>query len=366
MKIAMIGLRGLGDGLGEIEKAVREISLRMVNAGHEVTCYCESSYSQEDSYEGVKLINVGTCKGKHLETFVYTVKSILHASKQDYDVIHVHALASSCLAWVPKIIYKKRVVITVHGLDWQRAKWGFLARQILKFGEWASAKFANVTLCVSRALSVYYKMRYAEAKVVYIPNGCNIPEGPYEPYTDLAPKSYFLYLGRLVPDKGIHYLIEAFKNITTDKSLVIAGPDSDGEYAAQLKQMAEGRDDISFTGPVYNEEKVRLLSNALLFILPSEIEGLPIVLLEAASYGVCTAVSEISTSEEVLDNKMINCGYHFIMGDIGQISTVLVEASKSALMTNALGLKLKEQVKELYNWDKISQETIDAYEQAIV
>ena len=145
MKIAMIGLRGLGDGLGGVEKAVREISTRMVEEGHDVYCYCKSNYSKENNFKGVNLININTWKGKHLETIIYSLRAIIHASKQDYDVIHIHALATSCLGWIPKFLYKKKVVITVHGLDWQRAKWGFAARQILKFGEWASVKSVSYT-----------------------------------------------------------------------------------------------------------------------------------------------------------------------------------------------------------------------------
>ena len=364
MKIAMIGLRGLGDGLGGIEKAVREISIRMAKDGHEVFCYCKANYSQDSEYEGVNLINVDTWKGKHLETMIYSLKAILHASKQDYDIIHIHALATSCLAWIPKFIFKKKVVITVHGLDWQRAKWGFAARQILKFGEWASVKFADLTLCVSKSLSMYYKMKYNKDNVAYIPNGCDVDNDEHLPLEGFEAKSYFLYLGRLVPEKGVHRLIEAYKDLKTDRKLVIAGPDSDPVYAKTLRELADGNKNIIFTGPVYNDNKVRLLANAYMFVLPSEIEGLPIALLEAASYGVCTAVSKIPTCEEIIDNYEIPCGFTFNFSKVNEIKTVLSLSEKSTSLVSALGAKLKKQIKSQYNWNEISKQSISAYQNA--
>lgn len=364
MKIAMIGLRGLGDGLGGIEKAVREISLRMAADGHDVTCYCKSPYSKENEYQGVKLVNIKTRKGKYLETLLYSIKAILHACRSDYDIIHIHALASSCLAWIPKFIYRKKVVITVHGLDWQRAKWGFLARQILKLGEWASVKFSDVTLCVSKSLTMYYRMKYCNETVKYIPNGCDISYEKYFPLNGFETGSYFLFMGRLVPEKGVHKLIQAYQLAETDKKLVIAGPSFDKKYEKQLKELAGDNANIHFIGTVKGKEKIQLLSNAYLFLLPSDIEGLPIALLEAASYGVCTAVSSIPTCEEVIDHHLISCGFQFSPDSVSELSSVLSCASKTPTLVKTIGQKLKEQVIENYDWEKISKESIEAYKLA--
>ncbi|MCM8533476.1 MAG: glycosyltransferase family 4 protein [Lentisphaeraceae bacterium] len=361
MKIAMIGLRGLDDGLGGVEKAVREVSLRMANNGHDVTCYCKDLYSKKKSHENVNLINIKTWHGKYLETLIYSLRAILHASKGNYDIIHIHALASSCLAWIPKFIFKKKVVITVHGLDWQRAKWGLIARQVLKLGELCSVKFADVTLCVSKSLCMYYRMKYSKSTVKYIPNGCDIDSNVYAPHKDFQKDSYFLFMGRLVQEKGIHNLISAFNQIETDKSLVIAGPAFDKKYETELHELANGNPKIHFIGSVKGDEKLQLLSNAFLFVLPSEIEGLPIALLEAASYGVCTAVSDIPTCEEVVDSPSLPYGYKFSLNDPNELKVVLKSASDSDCIVKALGTKLKTQVKENYNWDLISRESIEAY-----
>lgn len=361
----MIGLRGLEDGLGGVEKAVREISLRMTKEGHKVTCYCKDLYSEQDSYDGIKIINIKTWHGKYLETLFYSLKAIVHACRSDYDIIHIHALASSCLAWIPKYIFKKKVIITVHGLDWQRAKWGLIARQILKLGEWGSVKFANVTLCVSKSLSMYYRMKYSKSTVRYIPNGCDMDSQTYQPLEGFKKDSYFLFLGRLVPEKGAHNLIKAYNQIKTDKQLIIAGPVFNKKYEKQLHELAKGNPNIHFTGSVKGEQKLRLLSNAFLFVLPSEIEGLPIALLEAASYGVCTAVSSIPTCEEVIDNSYLPFGYKFSLDDPNELKTVLKSASECLPIVKALGKKLKTQVRENYNWDHISQESIEAYKLAV-
>ena len=365
MKIAMIGLRGLGDGLGGIEKAVREISTRMIKDGHDVTCYCKHKYSKSTDFEGVKLVNIKTATGKYLETLIYSIRAIISASKQDYDIIHIHALASSCLAWIPKFIYKKNVVITVHGLDWQRAKWGFIATQILKFGEWASVMFATSTVCVSKSLTMYYKMKYNGASINYIPNGCDFGNSYHPEAEGFKSKNYYLYLGRLVPEKGAHRLIEAYKEIETDKKLVIAGPDSDSAYAKKLRLLADGNPNIVFTGAVYDDYKVRLLSNAFMFILPSDIEGLPIAVLEAASYGVCTAVSKIPTCDEILENKTIPCGFQFNPRSIIELKTILGISDKSEKLVENLGKKLKAQVQYEYNWDVISRQSLKTYEHTL-
>ncbi|NQZ56726.1 MAG: glycosyltransferase family 4 protein, partial [Lentisphaeraceae bacterium] len=312
----------------------------------------------------VKLINVKTLKGKHTETIFYSLQAMVHASRRDFDVIHIHALATACLGWIPKFLFGKKVVISVHGLDWQRAKWGLAARLVLKFGEWASVNFSNLTVCVSKSLTTYYQMRYSSHKVTYIPNGCDLsdPQIKYCLFPQLPSKSYFLYLGRLVPEKGVHTLIESYLKIKTNKKLVIAGPDSDQKYARKLRALAAGNENIIFTGAVRDHKKTSLLANAFLFVLPSDIEGLPIALLEAASYAVCTAVSNIPACEEVIDNQQLPCGFSFTPGNVDELQSVLQLSDQSNELVKALGEKLQCQVQEEYNWDRISVESVMAYE----
>src|SRR5262249_30336241 len=154
------GLRGIEDGLGGVEKVVREVSVRLAAKGASVTCFCRSRYNKRAEFQGVKLVNTRTIYTKHMETAFYALGSMLKAARGDFDVIHIHALASSSLAWIPKWFSKKKVVVTVHGLDWQRAKWGFLARKVLQASEGCAVRFADLTVCVSLSLQIYFRMRY--------------------------------------------------------------------------------------------------------------------------------------------------------------------------------------------------------------
>ena len=216
MKVAMVGLRGLGDGLGGVEKVVREVSTRLVQDGVDVTCYCRSRFNSDSEYQGVNLINIPTLAGKHSETAVYAVGAMMQAAKGDYDIIHVHALASSLMAWIPKWFSSKKVVISIHGLDWQRAKWGYLTSKILKAGEWSAVHYSHHNVCVSLSLQTYFRMRYLNHPFSYIPNGCDFIDEHSHGYTvpcyqDHQKDSYILFMGRIVPENGVHRLIEAFQ-----------------------------------------------------------------------------------------------------------------------------------------------------------
>ena len=369
MKVAMIGLRGLGDGLGGVEKAVKEVSTRLVKQGVDVTCYCRPKYNDAEEYEGVKLVNTKTVYSKHGETAFYALGSMLKASKEDYDVIHIHAMASSLLAWIPKLMSKHnpKIVVTIHGLDWQRAKWGFVARNILKAAEKMALRCSNGIICVSLSLLGYFQMRYLDGTFHYVPNGCDSPDSKdLSELDDFKKDDYFLYLGRLVPEKGCDRLIEAFKALKTKKKLVIAGPESHSpEFNKKLKQLADGDDRIHFTGPVYGDEKNRLMANAFLFILPSEIEGLPIAVLEACSYKTCPAVSSIPTAIEVLGNTQMARGFTFQARSVRQLTTVMETAEEAPEIVEVLAEEAQNYVSANYNWDHVARQTHNVYKSVI-
>jgi len=363
MKIAMIGMRGTQDGLGGVEKAVREISVRLVKQGVDVTCFCRPKYNDMTEYKGIKLINTATLYSKHMETALYVIGAMLKAMRGDYDVIHIHAMATSTLAWIPHLFSNKKVVVTIHGLDWQRAKWGFIARSILKFGELSAVKNATHIICVSLSLHTYFKMRYINSEFSYIPNGCDNVDGTPPAPEDIKSKKYFLYMGRLVPEKGVHKLIEAFKQVDTDMELIIAGPESHSEdYTRQLHEQSEGDDRIRFIGSISGERKETVLAHAFMFILPSDIEGLPIALLEAASYGVCPVITSIPTALEVLGEHDLARGFVFDPHCTNELVTILETALAAPELVTALGDVARTNVLANYNWDTISKMTRSVYE----
>ncbi len=361
MKIAMVGLRGLADGLGGVEKVVRELSTRLVEQGADVTCYCKARYSSEVEHKGVKLINLPTIYSKHLETAIYAFLATFRAARSDCDIVHIHALASAIFAWIPRL-YGKRVVISVHGLDWQRAKWGRLARMLLRFGEWCTVRQAHLITCVSLSLQIYFRMRYPKCAAAYIPNGCDRVSKTPPPHKDYAPKSYFLYMGRLVPEKGIHRLIDAYSQLDTDKQLLIAGPQSHAvSYVERLKKEASNNSQIHFIGAITGETKEQILSHAYAFVLPSDIEGLPIAVLEASSRKVCPIVSSIPTSLELLGERTLLRGFVFDPESSVQLREALRASLDSPELTATLGEVACNYVSANYNWDNIATQLHEAY-----
>lgn len=222
-------------------------------------------------------------------------------------MVHIHAEGPAFFAWLPKM-FGKRVVVTVHGIDWQREKWqSGLGSKFIHQGEKNAAKYADEVIVLSKGVQKYFLETYGR-ETHFIPNGVNRPEvREAKLITDhfgLEKDSYILFLGRLVPEKGIRYLVEAFKNVKTDKKLVIAGGSSDTDsFMEELKELAKGDDRILFTGFVQGAMLDELYSNAYIYTLPSDLEGMPLSLLEAMSYGNCCLVSDIPECAEVVEDK---------------------------------------------------------------
>lgn len=367
MKVAMIGLRGVVEGLGGVEKAVANIATRLVKKGVEVTCYCRPKYNDRSELDGVRLINSKTIYSKYLETACYALESFREAVRADYDIIHIHALASSALSWLPKISGKK-IVITIHGLDWQRAKWGNIARTILRVCEKCALKFGDEIICVSKSLELYFRTRYIDKSIHYIPNGCDftLPNKHLKPPIGLESKKYFLFMARLVPEKGAHRLIEAYNESASDFPLIIAGPDSyQDAYVQKLKTLSKGNPNIRFPGVLVGEEKEKYLSHAAVFFLPSEIEGLPLAALEAGSRGVSLALSRLPTSIEVLGDENLARGFLFNPMHIKEITTVIDICSQAPEVTERLGLSLKEYVQDHFDWNNITDKTLAVYNKVL-
>ncbi len=367
MRIAMIGQKGIPSRSGGIEVHVEEISKRLVEMDCEVDVYCRKGYCSEKQvrmYKGINIKYSPYIHSKHLDAITHTFTSTIKALFSGCDIFHYHALGPATLSFIPRI-FGKKVVCTVHGLDWQRGKWGGFASRYLKFGEYASVKFANLTINVSENLVDYYDKKYG-IETVFIPNGAE-KHDIIEPDTikvkyNLERDNYILFLARLVPEKGAHYLIQAYKKAKTDKKLVIAGGSShSNDYEEELHCLAENNPNIIFTGYVSGRELEELYSNAYFYVLPSDIEGLPISLLEAMSYGNCCLTSDIPENINVISNM----GYHFKKADIDDLI-----AQMNALVSNTdLVYSIKERVKdfvlEKYNWEDITIRTLNVYKNCI-
>ena len=312
MRIAMLGHKRIPSREGGVEVVVEELSVRMAQQGHQVTCYNRSGHhvsgKEYDAlpckeYRGVRLKTVPSLRLKGFAAMTASVLASLRAAFGRYDVVHFHTEGPCATLWLPKLL-GKRCIATVHGLDHQRSKWGRFARAYILFGEKCAVRFADEIIVLSANVQSYFREKYGR-ETRFIPNGVT----PVQPCRaelitreyGLEKDGYLLYLGRITPEKGIHYLLEAYQALQTDKKLVIAGGASDSEsYFDQLKTAAAGNPNILFTGFVQGRTLEELYSNAYLYVLPSELEGMPLTLLEAMSYGNCCVVSDIPECTEVL------------------------------------------------------------------
>lgn len=369
-RIAMLGHKRIPSREGGVEIVVEELSVRMAELGHEVTCYNRKGHhvsgqkfdlqNNKESHRGVKIKTVFTIDKKGLAAMSSSFFAAIKASFGRYDVVHFHAEGPCAMLWLPKI-FNKKCVATIHGLDWARSKWGGFAAKYIKFGEKVAVKYADEIIVLSKNVQQYFKQTY-NRETTFIPNGVNKPEHrEAQEITDafeLKKDSYILYLGRLVPEKGIAYLIEAFKKVYTDKKLVIAGGTSDTDtYEKELKTLAQGDDRVLFTGFVQGRLLEELYSNAYFYVLPSDLEGMPLSLLEAMSYGNCCLVSDIDECASVVDNK----GIIFKKSNIPDLIEKLQTLCNDRTTVQGYKKSATEFICKKYNWDDVVEQTLAIY-----
>jgi len=356
MKIAMIGQRGLPATYGGIDTWVENVAFRLVEQGHEVTVFCRANYykHRNKSFKGVRLKYLPCIPTKHLDTLSHSLISSIYAISGRYQIIHYHGLGSSLFAILPRLFFKKSI-LTVQGLDWRVEKWGIFAKFCLKICEWASAKFPERTVVVSKTLAEYYKRKYKKS-VCYIPNGADVAEN--STHAENAKGGYLLFLGRLMPNKGIHYLIEAFRKLKTHKKLVIAGGSSntDGDIR-HIRDLARTDGRIVFTGPLYGLQKEEALSNAYLFVFPSEVEGLSLSLLEAMGHRRCCLVSDIPENLEAIGEA----GFSFKVKDTMSLREKLEFLLSNPDLVEKTGQRARARIQQCYNWKNISDEIEGLY-----
>lgn len=370
MKIAMIGHKRIPSREGGIEIVVSELSSRLVKEGNSVVAYNRkghhvsgkefetADYAKE--FNGIILKNVFTFQNSKLNAIVYSFLASLRASFSRFDVVHFHAEGPAAMCFLPKL-FGKRVIVTIHGLDWQRSKWGGFATKFLKFGEKTAAKYADEIIVLSKNVQQYFLDNYGR-KTVYIPNGISRPvikdNTEIKKNFGLEKDKYILFLGRIVPEKGIHYLINAYQGIDTDIKLVIAGGSShtDG-YMAEVKSLAKGDDRIIFTDFVQGEILEELYSNAYIYCLPSDLEGMPISLLEAMSYGNCCLTSDIPECTEVCEDKAV----YFEKGNEKDLTEKLKYLLDNSDIVNKYKNKAADFICNKYNWDEVCEKTIKLY-----
>lgn len=363
--IAMIGQKRIPGRESGVEAVVGQLAKYLAAQGVRVDALnrWKKGIQKQDEWEGVHLISIPTIDKKSLDAPVYALFATIKACIGDYDVVHYHAEGSCIMLWLCHLL-KKKTVVTIHGLDWQRAKWGGLATKVLLFGERCAAKYADEIIVLSRNMRQYFLKKYGR-ETIYIPNGVEEASVCFDwaigKKLELVPDGYILFVGRIVPEKGLDYLVQAYKDIDTSMPLVIAGGSSHSDgYEAAIREKAADDPRIRFVGHVEGEQLRFLFSNAHIFVLPSEIEGMPMSLLEAMSYGNCCLTSDIPENKEVL----LTCGETFHSGDADnlreRLSGLLCHEDK-VRQYKSLALERSK----FFSWDRIYEQTVRVYGQAL-
>jgi glycosyltransferase involved in cell wall biosynthesis len=358
MKIVVLGTRGIPNIQGGVETHCQELYPRLVKLGCDVTVITRKPYIQESSlkeYQGVKLKHIFTPKTKSLEAIIHTFLGVLYARLENPDILHIHAIGPSLLVPFARLLGLK-VVVTNHGPDYDRQKWGKLAKKMLILGEKLGTKYANKVIVISNVINNILKTKYQREDCILIYNGVNIPtksiSTKYIESLGLEKGKYIIAVGRFVEEKGFHDLINAYKKINTNIKLVLVGDaDHESSYSIELKKRAK-ENSIVLTGFIRNEKLNQIFSHAKLFVMPSYHEGLPIALLEAMSYNLDVLVSDIPANLEV----SLNYQSYFKLRDIDDFKNKL-----EYKITYSVKNDFKKKLKEKYNWGSISRQTKSVY-----
>ena len=365
LNIAMFGHKHMLSREGGVEIVVKELATRMAKRGYKVICYDRSTQhvsgeqiDQRTEYEGVKIVPMWTIEKKGLAAMTSSFSAAWCATWSSADVVHIHAEGPAAMCWLPKL-KKKRVIVTIHGLDWQRAKWSGFAQKYIKFGEEMAVKKADEIIVLSRGVQEYFKKTYGR-ETVFIPNGVTKPEireaNEIKKLWGLEKDSYVLFLGRIVPEKGLGYLVEAWNGIKTDKKLVIAGGSSDTEEFMNELKSKVGKN-VIFTGFQQGRVLEELYSNSYIYCLPSDLEGMPLSLLEAMSYGNCCLVSDLTECTEVVEDKAVT----FKKSNVRDLRKTLQSLVDDPKTVDNYKSAATEFITKKYSWNDVVDKTLELY-----
>jgi glycosyltransferase involved in cell wall biosynthesis len=357
LKIAQIGSRGIPGHRGGVERVVEAVAPLLAARGHDVTVYCATwSETRAPDYRGVKLRYAPSVRSKVLDTFVRSAFATVSAMFGPAQILHYHSSGSAPLALLARLAGKK-VVVTVHGSDWARSKWGAFGRLFLQFGEWCAVRFPHRTVVVGPDLKSELDARY-KTRTVLIANGVEdrLQRAPQESRAlGLEPRNFVLFLARLVPEKQCHTLIEAWLGLENrgGAKLAIAGPSwHSAEYAQSLRAMAQHDPSVVFLGEVSEMMLEELYANCTAYVLPSEVEGMSLSLLDAMAFGACVICSDIPANAYVV----ADAGLTFPVGDVAALRERLRAVLGDPQRAEALRAAAKARISSEFHWSKITEQ----------
>lgn len=369
MKIAVIGAKGLPAKQGGIEHYCQELYPRIVEHGHSVDLFARSSYVDSPwlhHYEvrGVRVIPLPGLNLRGMDALISSALGAIASSGTQYDIVHFHAMGPSLMSWLPKISSTAKIVVTCQGLDGRRAKWGRCSSYLLNLGESAAARFADGLIVVSEELRSYFKKTY-DRETVYIPNAParlseSNPDFSYGTSLGLVQKQYILFLGRLVPEKCPDLLIEAFQALKPSgwKLVLVGGVSDTGGFVSKIVSMAANNRDVVLTGELHGAYLAEIVRGAGLFVLPSQLEGLPLAMLEAMQEGIPVLASDIPPHRQLTAEER---GRLFKAGDIDSLVRCLDWAIHHPSEMSVMAKKAQTHIQVNYNWKHITTETLRLY-----
>lgn len=357
MRIAYLAVKHILRG-GGIEKYTLELGRRLVAKGHEVTVFTMDHYGHVSPWvEGMRTVRLPCIKHPAAEKLSASACASfrLLASDMKFDIVHLHSVAAGAFGFFACLGKRAKTVLQMHGIEWQRSRWGGTGRGVLKALEVLSLRSQDAYTAVSQTQCSFYRDHYG-IPMKYISTGAPVrdPEPPDEILKlGLEPGKYVLFASRLVPEKGAHYLVRAFRDLKSDCKLVIAG-DAKGENAYKLLLREASRNDARILFPGYVEGKTlaELFSHAAVYVQPSEIEGLSIALLEAMGYGNCCLASDIPENKEALDGA----GLTFRSKDPSDLGAKLAILLANRALRDNCASRARDRVRTHYSWDRVASE----------
>ena len=356
MRIAMIGSRGIPAGVGGVERVVESLTRELTLLGHDVLVYGRGRYVGGGRAEFGRCIVTPGLDGKHLETITHTATATWDVLRRDVDIIHVHSPGPALWSWIPAA-GRRPVVFTVHAPDWRREKWSLPARAVLQAGLEIGMRTGRAVTAVSRNLAAELQSRFRRS-VVYVPNGVAAVTGLAPDRIrrwSLETDGFALHAGRIVPEKRLDVLLEAWKQAQLPIPLVIAAESSENNYAQRCLRSAPPG--VRFVGPQYGAMLGELYSNAAMVIQPSVLEGASLVVLEAAGYGRCVVSADIPANREILGGG----GIYFTPDNPAELAERIRRCYHEASLREDLGRKARRRVRSVFSSAKVAKQMEGVY-----
>lgn len=365
MRVTVVGIRGIPKVQGGVETHAEHLYSRLADLGCNIVAVVRSRFvpAEQSTFGKVRLVRLWSPSSSGLEAFVHTILGVLYAGITRPDILHIHAVGPAIATPLARLL-GLRVVVTHHGPDYDREKWGRVARWTLRMGENVGMRCSNDRIVISKVIRDSVSAMFGKDAVL-IPNGvlAATPQTATDQLArfDLHPRKYFLQVSRLVPEKRQLDLLRAFVAAgPVGWKLVLVGGFDTSEYVTEVKAVAASCPDVILTGFLNGIPLAQLYSHAGAFVLPSSHEGLPIALLEALSYGLPVLASDIPSNLEV----GLGSSSYFPLGDLDALASALRGLTKMPEDEQARGTR-KVWVEQHYNWDRIARQTLEVYQTVI-